>query len=339
MNAPKRSQRILNVLKRIFIWITLFIFTLAIVGVIYQTAATEADQGKYPPPGVLVNVDGYKMHIYCVGEGSPTIVLDHEGDGSSMDWALIQPKLAEHTRVCAYDRAGFGWSEPNPAPRTMEQQVHELHGLLAEANEKGPYIYVGHSYGARVARVFAEKYPQEVAGMVLMDAGMMSDDPRYPAELRLQTEKENSMVRTANRLAPFGIVRLAWPLMGLPLYDLSGEARLASTSFDVSTQHFQSMIAQSASMPTVLREEHEVTSLGDIPLLVLVSTEPDDAVRKVWNQANIEMAGLSTNGSYHIVEGATHMSLVYRKADAQVCTDGILEVLDAVRSGQKLVQK
>ena len=331
MNTQNFFQRILNGLKRGLIWITLSLFTLAIIGVIYQTAATEADRRNYPPPGVLVNVDGYKMHIYCMGEGSPTIVLDHEGSGSSMDWALIQPKLAEHTRVCAYDRAGFGWSDANPAPRTMEQQVHELHELLQGANELGPYILVGHSYGARISRVFAARYRDEVNGMVLMDAGIMADDPRYPAELRLQAESDNKMIRTASRLAPFGIVRLAWPLMGLPSYDLSEDARLASVSFNVSSQHFQSLIAQGVSMPVVLREEREVTSLGDIPLLVLVSTEPDDAVRKVWNRANIEMAGLSTKGAYRIVEGATHMSLVYRKADAQVCTEGILSILDAVR--------
>ena len=89
-------------------------------------------------------------------------------------------------------------------------------------------------------------------------------------------------------------------------------------------------------MATVLREEHEVTSLGDIPLLVLVATEPDDAVRKVWKQANIEMADLSTNGSYLIVEGATHMSLIYRLADARVSADGILDVLEAARTGAPL---
>lgn len=92
-------------------------------------------------------------------------------------------------------------------------------------------------------------------------------------------------------------------------------------------------------MPTVLKEEREVTSLGDIPLLVLVATEPDDAVRKVWNQANIEMAGLSTYGSYRIVEGATHISLAYREDDAQICIDGILEVLAAVQNRQDLTQR
>jgi hypothetical protein len=140
------------------------------------------------------------------------------------------------------------------------------------------------------------------------------------------------MIRTARRLAPFGLVRLLHPLMGLPAYDLPEADRLASASFAVSSQYFASLIAQGDVMPTVLREEHQVTTLGNIPLLVLVSTEPDDSVRKVWNQANIEMAGLSTNGTYRIVQGATHMSLVYRRKDAEVCTEGILSVVDASRT-------
>src|SRR5262245_58094819 len=97
------AHKTLHFLKRSF----MVIFVLILAGMIYQTAATESDQRKFPPPGILVNVDGHKMHIYCMGEGSPTIVLDHVGGGSSVDWALIQPKLAEQTRVCAYDRAGF----------------------------------------------------------------------------------------------------------------------------------------------------------------------------------------------------------------------------------------
>jgi pimeloyl-ACP methyl ester carboxylesterase len=333
-----RSQKIVNSIFRLLLGITIFIILLAITGIIYQTAAAESDQRKYPPPGILVNVDGYKMHIYCIGEGSPTIILDHIGDGSSVDWALIQPQLATHTRVCAYDRAGFGWSGTNPAPRTLEQQVHELHELLQGANEKGPYILVGHSYGARVSRVYASRYPGEVTGMVLMDAGMMADDPRYPDELHSQTESDDKMIRIVRWLAPFGIVRLARPLMGIQTFDLPEDARLASASFAALPDHYQNLIAQGDAMPTVLEEEHQVTSLGDIPLLILVSTEPHDAIRKVWNQANMEMASLSTDGAYRIVEGATHISLAYRQADAQVCADGILEVLEAARSGQRLAQ-
>lgn len=323
-------------LKRMMIWSFVSLFVLAVTGMIYQTAATEADQRNYPPPGLLVNVDGYRMHIHCTGEGSPTILLDHVAGGSSVDWALIQPKLAEHTRVCAYDRSGFGWSDYNPAPRTLEQQVYELHSLLQGANEQGPYILVGHSYGARVSRVYAANYPEEVAGMVLMDAGILSDDPRYPAVLRSAAESEDRMLRAARWLSPFGVVRLMQPLMELPTFDLPEEARLASASFSASPRFFQSLLAQGESISTVFQEERAVTSLGDRPLLVLVATEPEDAVRKIWNQANIEMAGLSTQGRYRIVEGATHISLAYREADAQICIDGILEVLDEVQNLQNL---
>jgi pimeloyl-ACP methyl ester carboxylesterase len=330
----KTSHRVMDWLKRGFIRVSIFIFVLAIAGMIYQTAATESDQRKYPPPGVLVNVGGYKMHIYCMGEGSPTIILDHVGGGSSVDWALIQPKLAEHTRVCAYDRAGYGWSDYNPAPRTLEQQVNELHGLLAGANEQGPYILVGHSYGARVDRVFAAKYPDEVTGMVLMDAGVLYDDPRYPAQTLLEFESENKMIRTVRWLAPFGLVRLLQPMMANPTFDLPEEARLANTSFAGTSRYWQSLNDQTNVLSMAFKEERSVTSLGDIPLLVLISTEPHDATHKVWSVANIEMAELSTNGSYRVVDGATHMSLVYRQNDAQVCMDGILEVLDAVRVAQ-----
>jgi pimeloyl-ACP methyl ester carboxylesterase len=327
-------------LKRILLWICAILFVLAITGMIYQTAATEDDQRRYPPPGVLVNVDGYKMHIHCMGEGRPTILLDHAGGGSSADWSLIQPKLAERTRVCAYDRAGYGWSDYNPAPRTLEKQVEELNSLLEGANEKGPYIFVGHSYGARVARVFTATYPEEVLGIVLMDAGFLYDDPRYPAEITSGYTSEKSMIRSARRLAPLGLVRLLQPiLVNDPTFDLPADAQLASTSFAATSRYWLSLDAQMEALPIVFQEERQVTSLGDIPLLVLVSTEPKDTGHQIWRQANIDMVALSTNGRHQIVEGATHFSLVYRQKDAQTCADGILEVLDAVQHHEDLSQR
>jgi pimeloyl-ACP methyl ester carboxylesterase len=332
MNNQTRMQRMLNFIKRGIIWTVLGVLLLAIAGTIYQTAASEADQRNFPPPGNLIDVDGYKMHIYCLGTGSPTIILDHVGGGSSMDWALIQPKLAEHTRVCAYDRAGYGWSEYNPAPRTLEQQAYELHTLLVNANEPGPYILVGHSYGARVARVYAAKYLQDVVGMALMDPGVLYDDPRYPQEALSEQEAENRMIRTARKLTPFGVVRILQPITGGPIYDLPEKANLANKSFGGSEKYWKSLVDQTDLLPDIFIEERNVTTLGNIPLLMLISTEPRDTKHQAYTQANIEMAGLSTNGRYQIVEGATHMSLAFRKEDAQVCTDGILSILEAVRS-------
>ena len=327
-----KTNKFLNRMKRFFIGLSIFIVVLLITGTIYQTAASEADQRNFPPPGNLIDVDGYKMHIYCMGEGGPTIVLDHVGGGSSIDWVLIQPKLAEHTRVCAYDRAGYGWSEYNPAPRTLAQQAHELHTLLANANEKAPYILVGHSYGARVARVYAAKYPQEVVGLALMDPGVLYDDPRYPEETLSELESESSMIRTVHRLVPFGIVRILQPIRGSPTYDLPEEASRTSISFSVSEKYWHSLVDQTDLLSTIFEEEYNVTTLGNIPFLMLISAEPHDTKHQVYTQANIEMSGLSTNGRYQIVEGATHMSLAYRVKDAQVCTDGILSILEETRS-------
>jgi pimeloyl-ACP methyl ester carboxylesterase len=331
MNRQPFPPRIFQALKRRLLWLSGFVVVLAITGIIYQTAATEADQRKYPAPGELVNVDGHMIHIYCIGEGSPTIILDHAGGGSSVDWSLIQPKLAAHTRVCAYDRAGFGWSDYSPAPRTLAQQVHELHALLAGANEQEPYLLVGHSYGARVDRVFAAKYPDEVAGMVLMDPGWLYDDSRYPPEVQVHLESDMNMGRTGRWLAPFGLVRLLQPIVEEPTFDLPEEVRGASASFIATSHYWQGLNDQMEIMPTVFKEEHQVTTLGEIPLLVLNSTEPNDAAHQLWWQANSELADLSSKGSFRQIQGATHFSLVYRRNDAQACVDGILEILERVR--------
>jgi len=236
--------------------------------------------------------------------------------------------------VCAYDRAGYGWSDYNPAPRTLAQQVHELHSLLTGANEQGPYLLVAHSYGARVDRVFAATYPDEVAGMVLMDPGILYDDPRYPAETQSDLKSDNNMIRAGHWLSPFGLVRLLQPVMGNPTFDLPQEAQLINASFSARSSYWQSLNDQTSVLSGAFEEEHQVTTLGEIPLLVLISTEPEDATHKVWTQANIEMSAISAQGRYRLVPGATHFSLVYRQKDAQICAGGILEVMQAARMAQ-----
>src|SRR5688572_13309595 len=123
----------------------------------------------YSPPGKLVDVGGYRLHLNCTGKSGPTAVLIAGGGDFSFDWGLVQPDVSRFTRVCSYDRAGIAWSEPGPIPRTMKQEAHELHLLLKAARIKSPLVLVGHSIGGLIARVYAEQYPDEVAGMVLVD--------------------------------------------------------------------------------------------------------------------------------------------------------------------------
>lgn len=124
-----------------------------------------------PAPGKLFDVYGHKMHLHCVGpEGArPIVILEAGGGGFSKDWNAVQNFLESEVRICAYDRAGLGWSEPGPAPRTLKQEVFELHALLTAAGLSGPLVMVGQSIGALDVRLYTKEYPNDVAGIVLVD--------------------------------------------------------------------------------------------------------------------------------------------------------------------------
>jgi pimeloyl-ACP methyl ester carboxylesterase len=124
--------------------------------------------------GRLIDLGGWRMHIHCMGaarEGQPTVILEAGSSDFSIDWAFVQPEVAKLTRVCSYDRSGSGWSDLGPYPHTLKQIVFELHTLLEKAGESAPIVFVGHSYGGRIGRIYAATYPGNVRGMVFVDAG------------------------------------------------------------------------------------------------------------------------------------------------------------------------
>src|SRR5690349_17168655 len=152
---------------------------LLLVGYIYEPMAEAADAKIYLPPGQLVDVDGHRLHINCMGTGSPTVVIEAGLGDWSTSWAgYVQPEVAKTTRVCTYDRAGLGWSDASSLPSDAAQFAKELHTLLQNANVPGPYVMVGHSLGGLIVRIFAHDYASEVAGVVLVD----SMNPRQVTE-------------------------------------------------------------------------------------------------------------------------------------------------------------
>jgi pimeloyl-ACP methyl ester carboxylesterase len=141
-------------------------------------AQNEATPPPFPPPGRLIDVGGWRLHLNCTGgaQGSqPTVILEAGSGDFSVEWSLVQPEVAKFARVCSYDRAGDGWSELGPHPRTFHQLVYELHTLLERANVKAPFVLVGHSYGGFLVRLYSSTYPADVTGMVLVEAG--ADNP------------------------------------------------------------------------------------------------------------------------------------------------------------------
>ncbi len=336
-HAQRRGIGFSGWFQRLLLGFMILLVALGAMGATYQAVATARDRRAYPAPGQLVDVGGYKLHIHCMGEGSPTVILDAAGGNSSASWGLVQPELAHSTRVCAYDRAGMGWSERGPVPRDMRQQVRELHALLSGAGIEGPYVLVGHSYGARIARVYAKEHPDAVAGMALIDPGTLDDDPRFPPENRAQLASEARMVAFARWLAPFGVVRVLLPPAEYD--DLPMPQQAASQAFNVTTAFFQTIADQFRALPLTYAQEREVTSLGSMPLIVVSSTMPDDATRRVWTTINGELAALSTNSVHRVIDGATHMGLVYKREHAQATIDAIRHVVEAARGGQPLVTR
>jgi pimeloyl-ACP methyl ester carboxylesterase len=137
----------------------------AAIGVSAQSPAL-----KPPPLGQMVDLGGYRIHLYCTGSGKQTVVLSPGGGDFSVAWYLVQQQPQRSARVCSYDRAGSAWSDPGPQPLTLRQEAYELELALRLSGERGPYILVGHSIGGLVVRTFAEGYPDEASGIVLVDA-------------------------------------------------------------------------------------------------------------------------------------------------------------------------
>jgi pimeloyl-ACP methyl ester carboxylesterase len=157
-------------------------WVMAVVSLALPAAAVvtqdQAAPPPFPPPGKLVDVGGWRLHLNCTGEArasQPTVILEAGVGDFSVEWSLVQPGVAKFARVCSYDRAGDGWSELGPHPRTLRQIVYELHTLLDKGGVKPPLVLVGHSYGGWLVRLYAATYPADIAGMVLVEAG--ADNP------------------------------------------------------------------------------------------------------------------------------------------------------------------
>ena len=197
------------------------IIILPLSGALYQAIATEIDKRNHQPPGQVVDVGGYRLHLYCIGEnvmGSPTVILEQGLGGTSAAWARVQPEIAKTSRVCAYDRAGMGWSDLGPEPRDAQHIATELHSLLHNAGIPGPYVLVGWSFGGFYVRMYAGEYPTEVAGMVLLDSSH-PDQLISTATGKGQYESITGMYTIAPWLARMGVMRvmgLIQPDPGLP---------------------------------------------------------------------------------------------------------------------------
>lgn len=308
MNQKNQVGRV-NVLKRrgrgCFLWLRLvivFFLSLILLGAIYESVAEAIDVQSYPPSGQMVNVGGYHLHINCTGTGSPTVVIDAGWGDWSAKWSWVQPKVAKTTQVCTYDRAGMGYSEASPLPRTAKQFAKELHTLLHQANIPLPYVLVGHSLGGLSVRVFAHDYAAEVAGVVLIESMSPAQFSQSPTDNKPQQTLQPSGFSIPSALARIGLVRLFAEPLGLKPA-LPPGVQKAFTAFSVTPRSVQAWADEGSGMQESGVQARAVKGFGDLPLIVLsrgLDLNPD------WQAMQSELLQLSSNSQQLIAEKGGH---------------------------------
>jgi pimeloyl-ACP methyl ester carboxylesterase len=297
----------------------------AAVGGAVETVGLAVDQRAYAMPGQLYDVGDYGLHLHCTGSGSPSVVLQSGLGESSANWARIAPAVAGTTRVCAYDRAGQGWSEDAPSEQDGLQAVADLHTLLDRAGEQGPYVLVGHSIGGDYAMAYASRYPEQVAGMVLVDA-----TSPYLSAAGSAHAGPPSAVAVLPSVARLGVGRLL-PTSFWSALPESAAARVQA--FDTSPRHWSNVRDEFATMPVLLSQARALTTLGSTPLVVLTAAghEGDSD----WAAGQDRMTSLSANSSHRSAD-ATHAGLLDEEHGADLSARAVDDVVQAARTGSPL---
>jgi pimeloyl-ACP methyl ester carboxylesterase len=303
---------------------------LAAIGGGQETVAEAMDATAYPMPGRLIDVGGHRLHLHCTGSGSPTVVLEPGGGGTSSSFGWIAPAVARNTRVCVYDCAGRGWSEPAADPQDGWQIAADLHTLLQRGNVTGPYVLAGHSFGGLYTLTFAARYPGEVAGMVLVDSTAPAPTANPGPVSHGSSDIMDRLSAVTSSSARLGLSRL----YGLSDYgSLPPRSRDEARATGASASAVRSTIDEYIQAGRSVRQAALLDDFAGKPLVVLTAGGGHDAA---WAAAQDALATLSTDSTHRVVEGATHDSLISDERDAAGTTQAIVDVVSSVRTARPL---
>ncbi|MEP1001263.1 alpha/beta hydrolase [Leptolyngbya sp. SLC-A1] len=291
-----------------------------LTGIFYQAVSEDLDRRRHPPQGELVDIGGFRLHLSCIGQGTPTVVMDAGAGAPSITWGLVPSGIAKFTRVCTYDRAGLGWSDANPRSScTSQKSVDELHSLLNKAGINPPYILVGHSLGGVNMRLYASQYPKDVVGLVLVDS---SHENQMTSEMWRRIKMQSWFYQVLRVFSQIGVLRLIGEMNLLPiLEDIKQEIQkyplAVQTLFDTyksfcyRPDYWAAASSEFANIKKSFEEIQSVTSLGSLPLIVLSQGSKDSKMSDERFQKlaslQLDLTKLSSNSQHIIAENRGHL--------------------------------
>lgn len=310
------SRRWIRRLRKILAYGTLLAALLVICGIIYEKIGERRDRTRYARIGQPVDIGGRSLNLFCSGAGSPVVILDSGGHTAGYSWIDIQPRIAQFTRACWFDRAGYGWSDPAPSPRTFAATAADLHALLNAAGVPGPYVLVGATASSFHVRVYKGLYPGEVAGAVLIHASDPDIFAHEPEFMKNPMDSWPAWIKTAGcsfagpAMARIGLLRLlgnpgAGRPFGMDWLNPAQQQELRFLSNNPSTANTE---GEGCSLNQSMRQVNAAGNLGARPLRVLVNSAPfpspgpqyDQATANLndfwFHQLQPRLAALSTGG-------------------------------------------
>jgi pimeloyl-ACP methyl ester carboxylesterase len=308
---------------------------LSLVGCVTQHRYDQSVRDRFPAPGIMVSVESHGLHLHCTGDGEPVIVLESGLTGWSQDWSHVQPLLTTRTTVCSYDRAGYGWSDPSPAPNDIRDNVEDLRAALIASGHEPPFVLVGHSLGGLHAQAFARLHPGDVSAVVLVDSleiGLMTS--MVPTDERRYNGNIERLSSGSVLLSRVGLTRL----FGVPVTLIadrhpSEDERRTAKALGLRTSAFLTFRDEVHRVPRWFDEVAALPPYPDVPTVVLstnaVADFPpgfgSDEMRQYWIDSQLRLAE-ETGGTHRIFPEAGHY-LQIEQADA--VADAILTFIAA----------
>ena len=314
----------IKLLKRVLFWGGGALVLALAVALSLQWSLSHLALARNPPPGEMVVVGERQIHLLCQGQGSPAVILESGIPGSSLGWASVIEDIASFATVCAYDRAGYGWSQAGPEPRTISNIARELRDLLRTARVDPPYILAGHSFGGLVVQLYASRFPDDVAGMVLVDSSH-PDLARRPG----QFERIDGVAFRLKLLAPLGIPRLMIdPPTGSP-ESRASSVRAMEKEILSTTRSFWTIASEMKGLRESLNQAAEDRpQLGRKPLVVLTEGQRR---REFWHVMQEKLTELSDASEWQVVNGAGHF---IHQDKPDIVVDAVRRVVESTRNSR-----